>query len=540
MPAESLDLSAAAALIPFWVRWGGVAAAILTALLTAGIGGAIATYVTLYRVRRLGDVEWPERARVTYIARQAISACVVTLALIAGGIAWIFAGPFSAISAWGLVGLTWTVAMAVGLSWRRYVAQRTRATPLPLRDALRGGTTVALVMYSTLIPLLVALPYMPGELGPDAYRVVALTAIAVLTLAFGAGIEIARVLGLIRPAPPRLRAIVEGVAQQLGITVRGVYEMEWSAANAFAIPLRGWMMITTGAAALLSDRELAAVAAHEIGHLGESRAVTFVRVLRVLIIVPLVLLIPLVAGGGWMGSVYVLGPMILIQYVFAAFSRRMEARADAVAHMCTDEGVYAATLETIHRVNLIPVVLNRGASHPDLYDRMVAAGVTPAYPRPAKPSRAVGPAALASALVLGGVLAAAVPLALVYLVRGPATDAVHLHASLLFDRSSHAGTIARLAAVHAADGDDAAAATLYRTAARLTPSQWSAAAYRASALAVGDRCGDAERLLGMAHVVYDRYYDDDWPPPSIIAAHAAVERCAARQRVPAMAAAQTS
>jgi hypothetical protein len=127
MPAESLDLSAAAALIPFWVRWGGVAAAILTALLTAGIGGAIATYITLYRVRRLGDVEWPERARVTYIARQAISACVVTLALIAGGIAWIFAGPFSAISAWGLVGLTWTVAMAVGLSWRRYVAQRTRA-----------------------------------------------------------------------------------------------------------------------------------------------------------------------------------------------------------------------------------------------------------------------------------------------------------------------------------------------------------------------------------------------------------------------------
>jgi hypothetical protein len=300
------------------------------------------------------------------------------------------------------------------------------------------------------------------------------------------------------------------------------------------------MMFTTGAAALLSDRELAAVAAHEIGHLGESRAVTFVRVLRVLIIVPLVLLIPLVAGGGWMGSVYVLGPMILIQYVFAAFSRRMEARADAVAHMCTDEGVYAATLEAIHRVNLIPVVLNRGASHPDLYDRMVAAGVTPAYPRPAKPSRAVGPAALASRPRPrrrsggGGAAGARLPRARSGdRCRAPArVAALRPQQPCRHDRAS--------GAVHAADGDDAAAATLYRTAARLTPSQWSAAAYRASALAVGDRCGDAERLLGMAHVVYDRYYDDDGPPPSIIAAHAAVERCAARHRVPAMAAAQTS
>ena len=530
MPAESLDLTAAAALLPFWVRWGGVAATMLTALLIAGAGGGIAAYIALYRVRRLGDVAWPERARVTYAARHAIGGCAVALSLVAGGIAWIFAGPFSVVSTWGLVWIAWIVALAVGLAWRRYVAQRTRPTPLPLRDALRGGTSVALVMYATVIPLLLALPFTPTEMGRDAYLLVAVTALALLALACGAGIDVARLLGLIRPAPPRLRGIVADVARQLGIPVRGVYEIEWSAANAFAIPLRGWMMVTSGATARLSDRELAAVAAHELGHLSESRAVTLTRVLRVLVVVPIVLLIPMIAGNGWLGSVYVFVPILLLHYAYAAFSRRMEAHADAVAHTCTDEGVYATTLETIYRINQIPVVLNRGASHPDLYDRMVAAGVTPEYPRPARPSRKVGPTALASALAVGGAIAIALPLAIAYFGSGATGDAVRLHAALLIDRRSHAVTLARLAHLRAAEGDGGAAATLFRTAARMSSAQWSAAAYRASALAAADRCPDAERLLTVAHGVFRREYGPELPY-ALTSAQSAVHNCGARRRV---------
>jgi hypothetical protein len=66
----------------------------------------------------------------------------------------------------------------------------------------------------------------------------------------------------------------------------------------------------------------------------------------------------------------------------------MEGSADAAAsHHELDPGVYAAALERMYSYSKIPAVLNRPGIHGHLYDRMVAAGVTPSYPRPAPPSR---------------------------------------------------------------------------------------------------------------------------------------------------------
>ena len=42
MTADPLGLEAAASLLPAWVRWGSVPAAMLMALLAAGAGGWIA------------------------------------------------------------------------------------------------------------------------------------------------------------------------------------------------------------------------------------------------------------------------------------------------------------------------------------------------------------------------------------------------------------------------------------------------------------------------------------------------------------------
>ena len=45
-------------------------------------------------------------------------------------------------------------------------------------------------------------------------------------------------------------------------------------------------------------------------------------------------------------------------------------------------------LERQHELNLHPVVsITRGSRDPHLYDRMVAAGIPPAYPRPKPPSK---------------------------------------------------------------------------------------------------------------------------------------------------------
>ncbi len=67
----------------------------------------------------------------------------------------------------------------------------------------------------------------------------------------------------------------------------------------------------------------------------------------------------------------------------------MEERADQLsARDAAESGTNARALEKIHRSWLLPVVMaGRTKSHPDLYDRMVADGVEPDYPRPPPPAR---------------------------------------------------------------------------------------------------------------------------------------------------------
>ena len=67
--------------------------------------------------------------------------------------------------------------------------------------------------------------------------------------------------------------------------------------------------------------------------------------------------------------------------------RRMEIRADAVALEHQGEaGIYARALGRLYEQNQMPAVMpERRQVHPHLYDRLLAAGVTPDYPRPAAP-----------------------------------------------------------------------------------------------------------------------------------------------------------
>src|SRR5262245_57240378 len=97
----------------------------------------------------------------------------------------------------------------------------------------------------------------------------------------------------------------------------------------------------------------------------------------------------------------------------ARFSRRLEHRADRIARDAQPgEGAYARALARVHEVNLSPVVApGKGSSHPHLYDRLMAVGAPPDYPRPKAPSARrlhLGRAAVVSAwlvLVVDGIVA---------------------------------------------------------------------------------------------------------------------------------------
>jgi hypothetical protein len=70
-------------------------------------------------------------------------------------------------------------------------------------------------------------------------------------------------------------------------------------------------------------------------------------------------------------------------------SRKREVRADQIAKDNTPESaVYARALLRIYEDSQSPAVTSEeNKTHPDLYDRMLAAGVTPDFPRPAASER---------------------------------------------------------------------------------------------------------------------------------------------------------
>jgi hypothetical protein len=156
------------------------------------------------------------------------------------------------------------------------------------------------------------------------------------------------------------------------------------------------------------DDEVAAISAHELGHLTESRMMLSGRLLGVLIYLPFLYIKPLTSPWRQGGVLTAVLMVWLVYSLTRRLSRRLEARADrlACAHE-PDAGTYARALAKLHEENLIPAVMPRQRSHPDLYDRLLAAGVQPDYPRPKKPS-ALAFHALVLSILLGVLIVGAI------------------------------------------------------------------------------------------------------------------------------------
>ncbi len=181
-------------------------------------------------------------------------------------------------------------------------------------------------------------------------------------------------------------------------------------ANAFAYPLQKTLGVSDAGLAVLDDDELAAICAHELAHLQEPRGVVWSRMLRSWLIVIYAAMIaatvrplpgsfgPVAYLWGFLGANLFL---IVGVTLSSKLSLKMEHRADAQAAAAQAlPGVYARALEKLYEVNLVPAVIgSKRRTHPDLYDRMLRAGVTPAYARPAPPPR--WPALLGLATLVG-------------------------------------------------------------------------------------------------------------------------------------------
>lgn len=160
--------------------------------------------------------------------------------------------------------------------------------------------------------------------------------------------------------------------------------------NAFVVPSQRAVMISRKAVEAFSNEELKGVLLHELGHIFVPKKYLYTRYLFALS--PFVLTL----GYSFLGQFEdYLSPHTFFLIIYLAsvfvharfFGLAEEKKADqySIASL-TDEKDYAHALLKLHQTNLIPAVLGRGKSHPDLYDRMIAANLIPDFPRP-KPAK---------------------------------------------------------------------------------------------------------------------------------------------------------
>ncbi len=352
--------------------------------------------------RKSAGKHWSERARILYPVRKSASIHVflVPLLVVAGSL-MIAESHWGSLLPRGLAGY----AGAIGAGWFmvRWLFPGTRLLSW-LRE-IAVGLGIRLGVWILLGAVAVT---MPEEFNSRVWLTLA-GVVALLVAWPWLGINLLRLCGVLRPAGERLRRIVAACTRENGPRVRGVWQARGIIANAFALPLMGTLLFFDSLLEILDDEEAATICEHEMGHLAESGWILFGRYLGVLAVLPLLLIKPAIHQWGLTGMF----AMLLLVIVWTRLTRRlvhrMELRADTIAGgNQTSGGAYARALEKIYQYNRMPAVMpGKINTHPHLYDRMLAAGVVPDFPRPAAPRKNTP---------LGWILLFALPFCVMWLV----------------------------------------------------------------------------------------------------------------------------
>lgn len=372
-------------LLPTWSQWVGPAlwllcvfafAIVIQLILQPGHRRAVAS----------DGVHWTERARRIWGRR-----------LLAGHISWVTAlaiayfgsqsiGPLSAWSPRLFVGAVILEIYACIVAFGFVFERRVHGSWLTFGRYLRGRLSLVTLMLPSIPVAVVMGILLPAEWSITSVIGAGIGAVAIYWLSTGGGFVVARALGLVRPVTEDVQARVDAAAVAVGHEGCRAYVVDGIGANAFALHAIPAVVFSERALACLQPEQVEAVAHHEFGHLVESRAMQVVKRLPLFFVLACALWNPLVHSFGILGFVSILLFGFALIAMISSRLVQSEERADEHAHRAGDQAVYARALETIHESNLVPAAMGtRSKSHPDLYDRMIAAGVTPDYPRPEPP-----------------------------------------------------------------------------------------------------------------------------------------------------------
>lgn len=343
---------------------------------------ALSNRIGMIPWKRAAEAHWTERARLLWPVRVTSTLNLFVLPVLLLNLHQIFSPETSA----GVV----PVALAgfLGALLGCYPSERRIFPGLGFRAWLHQVVVMWGIRAGYWGSLLAAGVLMPDHFGWETLAVAVGYLGIHLAFVFGITLKLLRWGGFLIPAGEPLRLLVEPLAAARGIQVRATWELKGPMAVAVALPFTRELLFSRTLLEACPPEGITTICAHELAHLSESRNVRMGRLLGSLALFPFIFVRPLFHQFVLMGPIAAAAASILISVFSTRLARRMEQRADQQAATNEpDDGVYARALETVYRVNLYPAVTpNDRQTHPHLYDRMLAAGVTPDYPRPQKPS----------------------------------------------------------------------------------------------------------------------------------------------------------
>lgn len=475
-----MGIEAARRLVPGWVLPAAV-----------GLHAAVAFLATFalccvlfLRARRADALRAPWHVRARELLPWRIALVIASMALPATLVFTVPRARGGLLAGDGVVAAAATLgSLFAAIFWRRRLTRLLVSTGWTFRRALLGVATRTLVMYPHLWLMLVVAVAMPRRFGVAGAVLFAATMPVLVWLARGGGFRVACALGMAPPAPPEIADELHAAASRAGIPLKGVHIIELPEANAYALPFASRLGFTRASLEKLERKSILAIGGHELTHLSEPARARRTRLVAMLSLSPLLLLKPLVAAGGLSVALLAVALMVLVGKLVGYRLRALETRADEGAKACEPApGVYAEALSDLYRLNLMPVVF-RGATHPHLYDRLVALGAPPPYPRPEPPSRAKSSwllVLIATVAVLTGMWGDIASAAF--------RDRPWLKVALAGGNARTMGDLAL--AAHRA-GRYGEAATFYGAAADLEPWRPHWPAYRSMSLAAAGRVDEA-------------------------------------------------
>jgi Zn-dependent protease with chaperone function len=374
-------------LFPFGSLCYGRAASVETVLWP--LGALIISFLVSLGIGRLGirswrDTEgrhWTERNAALYPHRTTSHACIGCLPIIAG------------LTDYGVRGhwVSAFVAAYLGAVAGSYPGDHYFFPDLKPTLWLRivGATIISELLY--YVVLACGMFVMPATFSLGAMGIAGLTMAAILALEIGFGQQLMRLLGILKPADGNILDRVATVSAKRQVPVRRVWRLVGVAYQALAYTLAGSLAFTDPFIREMPADEVEAVIAHELGHLSEPRGLRLLRLAKIFWVLPILMFRPLESILGKALAIEAAASFIwIVRGSVRALGRKLEERADRFAVNEPDQSVaYGRALEHLSRLNYMPMVMNgrsRG-THPHTYDRMLACGITPDYPRPLPPPR---------------------------------------------------------------------------------------------------------------------------------------------------------